>query len=674
MAPSGPVAGLAGSANEPAAPPGVVNSGDTVRSVRPYVRGDPAHLVHWPTSAHAGELMVMELEPPADHLLVVVVDLRRAGGAEQAEAVENAVRLAAGAVQRGLDEAMRVMLCTAQPDGPSTVEVHDIRRMRRLLAAAVPGPPGGVPEGCVPVVFTAAASETPAGAADPGRRDGGRAAGTRAPQRDEALMAHRWVRPALAVLVTVQLWSAMSSSFTQGAAVVRLAALSAGVLAVFGLPSLDLRTLVWVSTGLSAVLLARFRDGRHCIWRAVGVAIDAVVGGHGNGARDHCTWSAVRALVVGCSGADSGDGGGRSGDWRCAADRTAGRGAARGGFHDRRGRGCLRKPSGQPARVDLDAGHDHTPTAERPRGDDRGLTGGVVLALGGLRPLGRFALEPLGGSGWLVPHRCDGDPTTRGPAGNNGEAFETEVRIEAGFATALPIAPSPVAVTAGNHRLAQRTDGTVVAVDEPLGRGATYRSTSRRLPLDPDLLAEYGRRRVPSGVEAQYAQSPVATERTVELAREITDGTDGTYEAVLALEAWMGENTRYDIAAPLSPSGVDVVDHFLFESRLGWCEQIASPLVVMARSVGVPARLATGYVPGSGTLSAVASSCASRMPTRGPRCGSRKWAGCRSTRPRMCHCRAGPTPRRPVVPTGPPTWSAPCCWRSPWGCSVDRPC
>lgn len=168
VAPSGPVAGLAGSANEPAAPPGVVNSGDTVRSVRPYVRGDPAHLVHWPTSAHAGELMVMELEPPADHLLVVVVDLRRAGGAEQAEAVENAVRLAAGAVQRGLDEAMRVMLCTAQPDGPSTVEVHDIRRMRRLLAAAVPGPPGGVPEGCVPVVFTAAASETPAGAADPG--------------------------------------------------------------------------------------------------------------------------------------------------------------------------------------------------------------------------------------------------------------------------------------------------------------------------------------------------------------------------------------------------------------------------------------------------------------------------------------------------------------------------
>ncbi len=30
----------------------------------------------------------------------------------------------------------------------------------------------------------------------------------------------------------------------------------------------------------------------------------------------------------------------------------------------------------------------------------------------------------------------------------------------------------------------------------------------------------------------------------------------------------------------------------------GWCEQIASSLVVLARSAGIPARLATGFVPG----------------------------------------------------------------------------
>jgi hypothetical protein len=41
-----------------------------------------------------------------------------------------------------------------------------------------------------------------------------------------------------------------------------------------------------------------------------------------------------------------------------------------------------------------------------------------------------------------------------------------------------------------------------------------------------------------------------------------------------------------------------VVDDFLFNVRAGWCEQIASSLVVQLRDLGIPARLATGFVPG----------------------------------------------------------------------------
>lgn len=51
------------------------HGGDTTRSVRPYVVGDPAHLVHWPTSARTGDLVVREMEPPADMAVAVVVDL-----------------------------------------------------------------------------------------------------------------------------------------------------------------------------------------------------------------------------------------------------------------------------------------------------------------------------------------------------------------------------------------------------------------------------------------------------------------------------------------------------------------------------------------------------------------------------------------------------------------------
>ncbi|MBS1838748.1 MAG: DUF58 domain-containing protein, partial [Actinobacteria bacterium] len=51
------------------------HGGDTVRSVRPYVAGDPAHLVHWPSTARTGSLVVRELEPPAERAVAVVVDL-----------------------------------------------------------------------------------------------------------------------------------------------------------------------------------------------------------------------------------------------------------------------------------------------------------------------------------------------------------------------------------------------------------------------------------------------------------------------------------------------------------------------------------------------------------------------------------------------------------------------
>ncbi len=43
---------------------------------------------------------------------------------------------------------------------------------------------------------------------------------------------------------------------------------------------------------------------------------------------------------------------------------------------------------------------------------------------------------------------------------------------------------------------------------------------------------------------------------------------------------------------------MDAVEYFLFEQKRGYCEQFSSSLAVMARSLGIPARVATGYVSG----------------------------------------------------------------------------
>ncbi len=188
-------------------------------------------------------------------------------------------------------------------------------------------------------------------------------------------------------------------------------------------------------------------------------------------------------------------------------------------------------------------------------------------------------------------------PSPEDLAALDGEDSTQEFRIEIGFATAVPSAPSPVEVDS-DQELAQRPDGTLVSPARPLSRGTTYIVTSRQLPVTPELLRSTDADDVPEGIRDAYAAPPVATGRTVELVESLTAGIDNDFDKVRAFEQWMDDNTEYSLDAPLSPKGVDVVDHFLFDSQLGWCEQIASSLVVMARIAGVPARLATGFAPG----------------------------------------------------------------------------
>jgi uncharacterized protein (DUF58 family) len=122
--------------------------GDVVRSVRPYQPGDPPNLVHWPSTARAGDLMVRELEPPAERGLAIVVHL----GEEQARADALASR-AAGIVWAVHAAGGRIVLCTHEgAAGPRAVAVPTTTDAGRQLAAATPGAPAAPPPGWPVVV------------------------------------------------------------------------------------------------------------------------------------------------------------------------------------------------------------------------------------------------------------------------------------------------------------------------------------------------------------------------------------------------------------------------------------------------------------------------------------------------------------------------------------------
>jgi protein-glutamine gamma-glutamyltransferase len=81
-----------------------------------------------------------------------------------------------------------------------------------------------------------------------------------------------------------------------------------------------------------------------------------------------------------------------------------------------------------------------------------------------------------------------------------------------------------------------------------------------------------------------------------ELALDWTEGEDTPYDAVKAIENRLQEDYRYAERVPTR----DIPLHgFLFEERAGYCQQFSGAMALMLRMVGIPARVAAGFSPGS---------------------------------------------------------------------------
>jgi len=70
------------------------------------------------------------------------------------------------------------------------------------------------------------------------------------------------------------------------------------------------------------------------------------------------------------------------------------------------------------------------------------------------------------------------------------------------------------------------------------------------------------------------------------------------YDEVTALVSYLQQNYRYSLQVGHAQAGIDPVDQFLFRDHFGYCEQFASAATLMLRSLGIPARLVTGYATG----------------------------------------------------------------------------
>ena len=85
--------------------------------------------------------------------------------------------------------------------------------------------------------------------------------------------------------------------------------------------------------------------------------------------------------------------------------------------------------------------------------------------------------------------------------------------------------------------------------------------------------------------------------RVIDLAHVLAGNEPTQYAKALALEAYL-RDLPYSYQVQPLPGGGDAVEQFLFDMRQGYCTYYASSMAVMARILGIPARVAIGYATG----------------------------------------------------------------------------
>lgn len=147
---------------------------------------------------------------------------------------------------------------------------------------------------------------------------------------------------------------------------------------------------------------------------------------------------------------------------------------------------------------------------------------------------------------------------------------------------------------------------------EPLLAGLEHRSPASagteyqlQVAISTATEAELGTagRQYPSEVTAMYLDTPGLTDRVRDLVAEVTERAANDYERVKALSNYLrfDDSFTYSTDPGRPPDNVDLVDYFLFSpeaNRTGYCEFYATAMVMMVRSLGIPARVATGFAPG----------------------------------------------------------------------------
>lgn len=84
-----------------------------------------------------------------------------------------------------------------------------------------------------------------------------------------------------------------------------------------------------------------------------------------------------------------------------------------------------------------------------------------------------------------------------------------------------------------------------------------------------------------------------------DLTAEVTEDASTPARRAAAIQEYLRDSNRFTYTTEALPgSGYQALENFLLVDRKGYCEQFATAMAMMARVVGIPSRVAVGFLPG----------------------------------------------------------------------------
>ncbi|RKS09858.1 transglutaminase superfamily protein [Nocardiopsis sp. Huas11] len=218
-----------------------------------------------------------------------------------------------------------------------------------------------------------------------------------------------------------------------------------------------------------------------------------------------------------------------------------------------------------------------------------------------------FALDEFDGVNWtMTPVNASGDNEASGelplPSGWSEPAPEETVTTRISIDSDTPrmnFLPLPYWVSSvevpGEWYIDPETHMVFTTNSPTTGLNFTVESIDSR-PSGDELAATGSPRSLGGG----HLDLPRDLDPAIgQLTEQVTADAQTPYERAVAIQEYFTDGAfTYDLTPPAVPEGVDPLAHFLLTDQVGYCQQFAGAMAVMARQAGVPSRVAVGYTAG----------------------------------------------------------------------------